>query len=136
MAPLATSARLVRNLGERALDGLRSPIYRSGYALLANAAGTTLVGAVFWAVAAHLYSGETLGRSSALIAALILASSLAQLNLHSALPRFLPRAGRSAGRLITYSYGMSSLAALAVGLGFVTILPRLSSNWRFLGDSA
>ncbi len=136
MAPLATSARLVRNLGERALDGLRSPIYRSGYALLANAAGTTLVGAVFWAVAAHLYSRETLGRSSALIAALILASSLAQLNLHSALPRFLPRAGRSAGRLITYSYGMSSLAALAVGLGFVTILPRLSSNWRFLGDSA
>jgi len=136
VAPLATSARLVRNLGERALDGLRSPIYRSGYALLANAAGTTLVGAVFWAVAAHLYSGETLGRGSALIAALILASSLAQLNLHSALPRFLPRAGRSAGRLITYSYGMSSLAALAVGLGFVTILPRLSSNWRFLGDSA
>ena len=95
-----------------------------------------LVGAVYWAVAAHLYSRETLGRSSALIAALILASNLAQLNLHSALPRFLPRAGRSAGRLITYSYAMSSLAALAVGLGFVLILPRLSSSWRFLGDSA
>jgi O-antigen/teichoic acid export membrane protein len=122
-------------MGERALDGLRSPLYRSGYALLANAVGTTAVGVVYWAVAAHLYSRETLGRSAALIAALMLASSFAQLNLHSALPRFLPRAGRSAGHLITYSYAMSSLAALAVGLGFVMILPRLSSNWRFLGDS-
>lgn len=130
------SPRLVRNLGERALGGLRSPLYRSGYALLANAAGTTLVGVVYWAVAAHLYNRQTLGRSSALIAALILASSLAQLNLHNSLPRFLPRAGRSAGRFITCSYGVSSLAALAVGLGFVTILPRLSSNWRFLGHSA
>jgi len=136
VATRALSPRLVRNLGERALGGLRSPIYRSGYALLANAVGTTVVGVAYWAVAAHLYSRETLGRSSALIAALLLVSNLAQLNLHSALARFLPQAGRSAGRLITYSYGMSSLAALAVGLGFVTILPRLSSNWRFLGDSA
>ena len=136
MATLDRSARLVRNLGRRTLDGLRSPLYGSGYALLANAAGTTLVGAIYWAVAAHLYSPETLGRGSALIAALMLASNFAQLNLHTSLPRFLPRAGRSAGRLITYSYGMSSLAALAIGLGFVTILPRLSSSWRFLGDSA
>jgi len=123
VATRALSPRLVRNLGERALGGLRSPIYRSGYALLANAVGTTVVGVAYWAVAAHLYSRETLGRSSALIAALLLVSNLAQLNLHSALARFLPQAGRSAGRLITYSYGMSSLAALAVGLGFVTILP-------------
>ena len=126
----------VRELAGKTLDGLRSPLYRSGYALLANAAGTTVLGAVYWAVAAHLYSAQALGRSSALVAALILVSNLAQLNLHSALSRFLPRAGRSAFRLITYSYGVSSLAALAFGLAFVAILPRLNTNWRFLEGSA
>ncbi|HEX6448995.1 MAG TPA: hypothetical protein VF060_06005 [Trebonia sp.] len=132
----ALKARLVRHLGRRALDALRSPLYRSGYALLANSIGTTAVGAIYWAIAAHLYGRQALGRGSALVAALLLVSSVAQLNLHSALPRFLPRAGRSACRFITYSYGVSSLAALTLGLAFVTILPRLNTNWRFVDNSA
>jgi O-antigen/teichoic acid export membrane protein len=93
------------------------------------------VGAAYWAVAAHLYSQQTLGRTSALVSALLLVSNVAQLNLHNALPRFLPRAGRSACRFITYSYGVSSLVALATGLAFVTVLPRLNTNWRFLDES-
>ncbi len=126
----------IRNLGGRALDALRSPLYGSGYALLANTAGTTVVGFVYWAIAAHLYDRQALGRGSALVAALLLISNIAQLNLHNALPRFLPRAGRSACRFVTYSYGASSLVALVLGLSFVTILPRLNTNWRFLSDSA
>lgn len=124
-----------RKLAAATLGALRSPLYRSGYALLANAAGTTALGAIYWAVAAHLYDQQALGRTSALIAALIVVSNLAQLNLHSALARFLPRAGRSACRFVTYSYAVSSLAAVPLGLAFVTILPRLSPNWRFVGDS-
>jgi O-antigen/teichoic acid export membrane protein len=126
----------IRNLGGRALGALRSPLYGSGYALLANTAGTTLVGFVYWAIAAHLYNRQALGRGAALVSALLLVSNVAQLNLHNALPRFLPRAGRSACRFITYGYGASSLIALVLGLAFVTILPRLNMNWRFLGDSA
>jgi len=135
-AGLGRADAAVRQLAGKTLDGLRSPLYRSGYALLVNAAGTTVLGAVYWAVAAHLYSGQALGRSSALVAALILVSSFAQLNLHSALSRFLPQAGRSACRLITYSYGVSSLTALALGVAFVAILPRLNTNWQFLDGSA
>jgi O-antigen/teichoic acid export membrane protein len=126
----------IRNLGGRALDALRSPLYGSGYALLANTVGTTAVGFAYWVIAAHLYGPQVVGRSSALIAALVLVSNIAQLGLHNALPRFLPRAGRSARRFITYSYGASSLPALALGLAFVTILPRLNANWRFVDDSA
>lgn len=114
----------------------RSPLYRSGYALLINTAGTTAVGIVYWAVAAHLYDRQALGRSSALIAALMLVSSFAQLNLANTLPRFLPKAGRSAGKLIAQCYGASSLAAVVGGLIFVTVVPRLSSHWQFMGSSA
>jgi O-antigen/teichoic acid export membrane protein len=135
VATRAVSTRTLRDLGGRALGALRSPLYGSGYALLTNVAGTTAIGLVYWAVAAHLYSAQSLGRNSALISALLLVSNFAQLNLHSTLPRFLPRAGRSAYRLVTYSYGVSALAALAVGVAFVTILPQVNSNWRFVGES-
>jgi O-antigen/teichoic acid export membrane protein len=125
-----------RSRGGWALAVLRNPLYRSSYALVANTVGTTAVGVVYWAVAAHLYNRQALGRSSALVAALILVSSFAQLNLANTLPRFVPRAGRSAGKFIGYSYGVSSFAALVGGIAFVTILPRVSSQWQFVSRSA
>jgi len=135
---VATSAQRVhpdQRRGTLTRGVLRNPLYHSGYALLANTAGTTALGIVYWAVAAHLYDRQTVGRSSALVAALILVSTFAQLNLGNTLPRFMPVSGRSAGKFIAYSYGASSLAALFGGLAFVLVLPRLSSQWRFLGDS-
>ena len=122
--------------GGKVLDALRDPLYRSGYALVANTAGTAAIGFAYWAVAAHLYDRQALGRSSALVSALIFLSSFAQLNLANTLPRFLPAAGRSARRLIIYSYGASTLTSLVVGIAFVTVLPRLSSQWQFLDRSA
>lgn len=121
--------------GRWAFAALRDPLYRSSYALLANAAATTAVGIVYWAVAAHFYDRQALGRSAALVSALILVSSFTQLNLANTLPRFIPRAGRSAGKLIAYSYGASSCAALIGGLAFVMLLPRLSPQWQFVDDS-
>jgi O-antigen/teichoic acid export membrane protein len=114
----------------------RSPHYRSGYALVANTVGTTAIGVAYWAVAAHLYDRQSLGRSSALVSALVLVSSIAQLNLGSTLPRFLPLAYRRAGRLILYSYGVTSAVALAAGMAFVVVMPRLNAQWQFLNGSA
>ena len=119
----------------RVIDALRNPLYRTGYALVGNTIGTTVVGFIFWVIAAHLYNPEALGRCSALVSALIVVSFLAQLDLQTTLARFLPQAGRSAGRFIAYSYGVSSVAAVALGVAFVTVLPRLNSHWQFLRTS-
>ena len=124
--------RLIRG---RVIGALRNPLYRTGYALVGNTIGTTVVGFVYWVIAAHLYDQEALGRSSALVSALIVVSFLAQLDLQTTLARFLPQAGRSAGRFIAYSYGASSVAAVAAGVVFVTVLPRLNSHWQFLRTS-
>ena len=135
---MSSGALRVRRRGGgrgHASSAKRDPLYRSGYALVANTAGTTLVGVIYWAVAAHVYGREALGRSSALVAALILVSSFAQLNMTNTLPRFIPKAGRSAGRFIASSYGVSSVAALIGGLAFVTVLPRMSSQWHFVSSS-
>jgi O-antigen/teichoic acid export membrane protein len=125
----------IRDLTSRSRAALGNPLYRSGYALVANTAATTAVGVAFWAVAAHLYSQTVVGRGSALVAALILVSSIAQLNLGSTLPRFLPLAGRRSGRLIRYCYAANSVVALFSGLLFVTLLPRLNSHWHFMRGS-
>jgi O-antigen/teichoic acid export membrane protein len=131
----AQVVRPARSGGSSALKALRNPLYYTSYALLANTAGTSALGVAYWAVAAHFYNQQVVGRSAALISALILVTTFAQLNLATALPRFIPKAGRLAGKFITCSYGASSSAALIGGLLFVTILPRLSSHWQFLEDS-
>ena len=121
----------------RVFSALRDPVYRGSYALVANTVGTSVIGAGYWAVAAHLYSPEALGRAAALISALMLVATLSQLNLSSTLMRFLPQMGAtSARRLINFSYLASSLTAIVGSVIFVTVLPRLSSEWRFVGDSA
>ena len=90
-----------RNRAARVLSGLRDPVYRGSYALVANTLGTSVIGAVYWAVAAHLYSTVDLGRATALISALMLVATLSQLNLSNTLMRFLPQLGsKSASRLI------------------------------------
>jgi O-antigen/teichoic acid export membrane protein len=116
---------------------LRDPAYCGSYALFANTLGTNLIGAVYWAVAARLYGPEAMGRAAAVVSALMLVAILSQLNLSGALMRFLPQMGaRLAGRLIIFSYLATSLTALAGSMIFVTVMPRLSSEWHFLGDSA
>ncbi|HSR85160.1 MAG TPA: hypothetical protein VLM11_13370 [Streptosporangiaceae bacterium] len=121
--------------GRKPASGSAGQLYRTAWALIANTGGTTVLGFGYWVAVAHLYDRQTLGRSSALVSALILLSTLTQLNLSSALPRFLPTAGRSAGRLIAYSYGVSSLVALPVAAGFVLLMPRLFAQWQFLSRS-
>ena len=131
--PRQTSGPGPQNLVTRVFSALRDP----GYALVANTVGTSVIGAVYWAVAAHLYGPEELGRATALISALMLVGTLSQLNLSSTLMRFLPQMGAmSARRLINFSYLATALTALVGSVVFVTVLPRLSSEWRFVGDSA
>jgi O-antigen/teichoic acid export membrane protein len=126
-----------RNPVARVFSALRDPDYRGSYALVANTLGTNLIGAAYWAVAAHLYSAEALGRAAALISGLMLVATLSQLNLGSTLMRFLPQMGaRSAGRLIVFSYLTTTLTALVGSVLFVTVLPKLSSEWHFVGGSA
>ena len=67
----------------------------------------------------------------------MLVATLSQLNLSNTLMRFLPQMGaRSARRLINATYLVSTLTAVVGSVIFVTVLPRLSSEWRFVGDSA
>ncbi len=125
------------NVVSRVISELRNPLYRGGYVLIANTVITNVIGVGFWAVAARLYGPVDLGRATALVSALMLVATLSQLNLSSTLIRFLPQLGaRSAGRLIKGSYLSTILASLVGGAIFVVVMPRLSSQWQFVGNSS
>jgi O-antigen/teichoic acid export membrane protein len=135
-APRHASDSGARNPVAGVFSALRDPAYRGSYALVANTLGTNVIGAIYWVVAARLYGPEALGRAAALISGLMLVALLSQLNLSSTLMRFLPQMGAaSAGRLIRWSYLATSFTALAGSVIFVTVLPRLSSEWHFVGGS-
>lgn len=92
---------------------LETPLYRDAYALVLSSASTSVLGIVYWTLAARLYDVEDVGLGSAAIATMTFVSGLAQLNLRSALVRFVPVTGTSTGAFIVRAY-LASLAASAL----------------------
>ena len=99
---------------DRVATQWREPMYRSGYLLVVSSVITALVGAAFWLIAARLYSPEVIGLNSAAVSAMMFLAGVAQLNLMSALLRFVPTAGDAALRMIIVSF------LVAAGLGGLT----------------
>lgn len=118
--------RSTLRLLERIRADWQDPLLRNAYALLANALGTSLLGFVYWVLAARFYSPVFVGASSALISALLLASTVGQLNLGGALARFLPRSGATGKRLVLYSYSVAGALAVLITLAATPWLVRLT----------
>jgi O-antigen/teichoic acid export membrane protein len=92
---------------------LAVPLYRNAYALMLNSAVNSVLGLLYWVVAARAAAPEEVGRANALVSLMLMVSVLTQLNAGQALIRFLPRSGASAGRLVLGAYGLAvPLAAL------------------------
>jgi O-antigen/teichoic acid export membrane protein len=102
---------------------LRLPLFRNGYALILGAGASSVLGMFYWLLAARIYSPGILGLNSAMISALMLLSEVSQLNLTSAMIRFLPRAGSGARQLVRWAYICSSISAITVSVVFVVGIP-------------
>jgi O-antigen/teichoic acid export membrane protein len=104
---------------------LRMPLLRDGLALTLNSGLTALMGAVYWVIAAHEFSARTLGVNSAALSATMFLAGVSQLNLMSALLRFVPVSGAAAKRLVSSCYGIS----LAVGAVTATVFVAGVDGW-------
>ncbi len=98
---------------------LRSTIYGRAYALIFSSAVTSVLGLLYWALAARLYDAQDVGVNAALISTMMFLSYLSQMSLSGALPRFIPTAGRATRRLILGSYGAAVLMSAVVASIFV-----------------
>jgi O-antigen/teichoic acid export membrane protein len=114
------------NLAAAVRAHVRIPLYRNAYAWLASTGVSSGLGIVYWVLAARLYSPEVVGFSAALVSSMIFIAGVSQLNLMSALVRFIPTAGRWTGRLIAASYGISIVLALFTSAAFAALSNRIT----------
>ena len=95
---------------------------RNAYALFGSSRISSSLGLVYWAIAARVFPPAEVGISASLISVLIFASGISQLNLQSALSRFVPQAGSRTRVLIGGAYLFVAGMALVVGIAVTLIL--------------
>lgn len=128
LAPAASTTRPRPRIALRVREQIRDPLNGKVIALTINTVVSSALGIAYWAVAARLYTSEQVGIGAAMVSTMTFLSNLSQLNLNSALARFLPAAGAHGRRLVAYSYGASCLVALVLGSLFLVIAPRVSHS--------
>ncbi|MFG1945250.1 lipopolysaccharide biosynthesis protein [Nonomuraea sp. NPDC048826] len=119
-------------LWRRVRRDLRNPLFRNGYALMANTGITAVLGMGYWLLAAHYFSEEEFGRGQAVITLMRLFASLTALGLVGALARYLPLAGRRTPGLILRGYGIAALTGMTAALGFLLTLPLWGETYAVL----
>ncbi|HET8977066.1 MAG TPA: hypothetical protein VFN87_02850, partial [Solirubrobacteraceae bacterium] len=98
---------------------LHVPLYRNGAALVLNSGVTALLGLAYWLLAAHDYSAHAVGVNTAAISAMMFLAGVAQLNLMSALVRFVPILRSARGRFIAVCYATAAAAAISCAAVFL-----------------
>ena len=106
------------------LRGWRTPQHRDGLALVLSSGLTSGLGLLFWIVAARLFDPATVGVNSAVLSAMTLLGTAAQLNLGNALLRFIPVAGRHVRVLVVGCFAAAAAAAAIAGAVFA-----LGASW-------
>lgn len=121
----SVSPELVVSGLPKLLAHLRDPLHRTGYLLILGTGIGSLLGFLFWGLAAHGYSAYVVGISSTLISAMMLVSGICQLGLRAVLVRYLPTAGGSAGALVLRTYALTVAISLVLG----TVAAATSELW-------
>ena len=93
-------------------------------ALVLSSAISSAVGMLYWVVAARMFDPATVGINTTVVSTLGLLGIIAQLNLGSAMLRFVPVVGRGARALVAACYATGIGAALVIGTGFA-----LGAGW-------
>lgn len=114
------------------INHLRTPLYRNGYALTLSSAATSGIGLLYWLLAAHRYPTSVIGINSAVISAMMFLAGVSELNLMSALIRFIPTSGKSTKKFVLMAYLISLVLSAILSYVFVRKIQVWSPALRFL----
>lgn len=118
------------------LEHLRTPLIRNGYALIISTGITSLLGLIYWTIAARVYATENVGLNSTVISTMLFLSGMAQLNLQETMVRFIPQAGKQTLRLVLSTYAIVIFLSTLVGLIFCLGISIWSPALSFLAESS
>jgi O-antigen/teichoic acid export membrane protein len=111
---------------------LREPMRRSAYALIVGTGLTSILGMIFWVLAARLLTSEAVGTGTALTSAMIFLATLSTLGLGNTLVRFLAPAGAKARQVVLACYAVCVSTAILAALIFIAGQPWWASELGFL----
>jgi O-antigen/teichoic acid export membrane protein len=114
-APVTDRAR---SMARGVLGGWRSPQHRDGMALVLSSGVSSVIGLLFWVLAARLFDPAVVGIGSAALSAMTLLGSAAHLNMGNAMLRFVPVAGGRAKALVMGCFAVGAGVGTVLGLGF------------------
>ncbi len=100
----------------------------SAGSLVATTGVTSLLGFVYWALAARVFSQQAVGYGSAAVSAMTLLGTIGMLGLGTLLVGELPRRSSRAG-LVSAALLACGLGSLVLGLGFAVIAPHVSARF-------
>lgn len=92
-------------------------------AMMVTTASTSVLGIAFWAAAARFYTPAEVGRASATLSTATMLAAFASLNLGNVYARFLPGAGPRSRQFVMAGYGVTVVAAVLLGTGFLLLGP-------------
>ena len=116
----------------------RSLLRNAGYIMLTTGANS-LLGYLFWVLAARSYTAHTIGVAGALIAAMTVVAAIADLGTSTALIQRLPsqRADADWSRTVTASVVTATVAGLTIAaVAAVAVLPSVSPSLSIARSSA
>ena len=94
---------------------LGDPLHRTSYLLLVGAGAGSLLGFLFWGLAARGYPARVVGLNSTAISAMMFVSGVCQLGMKPVLVRYLPTAGHMVRAFVLRTYALT--VAISVVLG-------------------
>lgn len=112
------------------------PLSVTAWSLMVNTVTTSALGLVFWAVASRLYTPQQLGESAALVATMILLSTISQLDLATGITRLLPQVQHRRWRPVVSAYALTAVVGSVLTGGFLVVAPKLSDGFAFLANDA
>ncbi len=134
--PRAWSVRsLAWAIGARARGARADSLLRNSLYIMTTTVVTSLLGYVYWIVAARTYPARDVGLGSALLAAITLASGLTNLGLGQTLVHLLPQraSGPLWSRTVNAAFGVAGTTGLFAGGVAVLVLPLASPQLAVAG---
>ncbi|HTK10199.1 MAG TPA: lipopolysaccharide biosynthesis protein [Ktedonobacteraceae bacterium] len=95
----------------------------------------SVLGFLYWWVAARLYTPDVVGASSAAVSSMMLLGTFCMLGLGTLLITEIPRKPEQAVPLISISLLVVGVAGAAIGLLFAVIAPLLTSQFSYLNTT-
>ena len=127
----------VEKLTTRLADAARShwPLLSNAGSMLGTTVVTSLLGVVFWWLAARDFSAASVGVAAAAVGAMTLLGFIATLGLGTLLMGELPRLDSGHRSLINAALAITAMTGAILGVLFAALAPLVTSNLEPLGES-